>query len=89
MYQIHSFTSGLGREQEEVPTRCTQMGTLTTVVGAVGGDLPAALRCLEGPEALLTSSFTEREAAWGFQPSAAINTSIETEGSCCTGIILD
>ena len=89
MYQIHSFTSGLGREQEEVPTRCMQMGTLTTVVGAVGGDLPAALRCLEGPEALLTSSFTEREAAWGFQPSAAINTSIETEGSCCTGIILD
>ena len=24
------------------------MGTLTPVVGAVGGDLPAALRCLEG-----------------------------------------
>lgn len=40
------------------------------------------------PEALLTSSFTEREAAWGFQPSAAINNSTETEGSCCIGIIL-
>lgn len=36
------------------------------------------LRCLEAsPEALLTSRFTEREAAWRFQPSAAINNSIE------------
>ena len=48
VYQIHSLTSGLGREPEEVPTLCRQMGTLTPIVGGVGGDLPATPRCLEG-----------------------------------------
>ena len=56
------------------------MGTLTPIVGAVGGDLPASTEVPGRPlsDVLLTSSFTEREAAWGFQPSAAINNSIET-----------
>lgn len=57
------------------------MGTLTPIIRAVGGDLPASTEVPGRPlsDVLLTSSFTEREAAWGFQPSAAINSSIETE----------
>lgn len=56
------------------------MGVLT-LIRAVCADLPANTEGLESPlpEALLTFSFAEREAAQEFQPSAAINNSIETE----------
>lgn len=67
-----TFISGLGGEADAASTLCTQMGALTPV-GAVCADLPANTE-VPGrplPDTLLTSSFTDREAA--------VSNSMETE----------
>lgn len=53
------------------------MGAVTPI-GAVRADLPASTEVAGSsrPDVLLTYRFTAREAAWGFQRSAAINNSI-------------
>lgn len=67
--RFRTFISGPGGEADAASTLWTQMGALTPR-GAVGADLPANME-VPGrplPDTLLTSSFTDREAAVSDSP---------------------